>query len=242
MSHSFSINILMVMGRLLFREALAALLAAEPDFKIAAHVPVVQDALRVCFTTKISCVIVEYESRQLDLSGFLNDLRLLAPTPVLLLGDMLKLQQLEELRHVVAGILPNSSNAGELIDAVRRLSAGHSWRDLPALDGSGAVPHHRRSPILTSRQQMVLHLVCDGLSNKECAATLGVSPSSIKCTIQQLFVKTRATSRSQLVRRAMEEFWEVVGRPLYAVPAQAPRQPRSNWLLAEAPHSGIHPS
>ena len=61
---------------------------------------------------------------------------------------------------------------------------------------SPGLPHHKHSPVLTSRQQKVLHLVCDGLSNKECAHVVGVSDSSVKCTIQQLFVKTNTKSRA----------------------------------------------
>jgi two-component system response regulator DesR len=208
-----AIRVLIVGSRLLFREALAALLAMQPDFRVAAHVPTVEDAIRIGMTTPIHCAVIEFESGQIDLPTLCSHLAMLSKhIRIVLMGDILQLQELKVLRPMVGGILSNSSNSGSLIEAIRRIAAGQTWQDLPHLDGSSALPHKRHSPILTPRQQMVLHLVCEGLSNKEAADVLGVSASSIKCTIQQLFLKTNTRSRSQLVRRAMEDMRGVISR------------------------------
>jgi len=44
------------------------------------------------------------------------------------------------------------------------------------------------------------------LANKEIAARLNVSESSVKAALQQLFQKTGVRTRSQLVRIALEEY------------------------------------
>lgn len=67
----------------------------------------------------------------------------------------------------------------------------------------------RREPLgihkpLTERQQQVLGGVCDGLTNKEIAADIGVSESSVKATLQQLFRRARVRTRAQLVRIVIE--------------------------------------
>ncbi|HVW83275.1 MAG TPA: response regulator transcription factor, partial [Bryobacteraceae bacterium] len=134
-------------------------------------------------------------------------------TRIVLMGNVLQMQELNALRAVAAGILPDTATSALLVEAIRQVAAGQTWTELPYLDGSSALPHKRHSPVLTPRQQMVLHLVCEGLSNKEAAEMLRVSGSSIKCTIQQLFQKTNTRSRSQLVRRAMEDIRDVVMRP-----------------------------
>jgi DNA-binding NarL/FixJ family response regulator len=207
-----AIKLVVAGGRLLFREALSALLESEPDLQVAAHVPDIEGATRISLMTPIQCAIVEFESGQTDLASLFARLTTLSgQTPILLMGDVLQAQELSVLRSVAAGILSNSSNAGALIEATRRISSGQTWRDLPHLDGSATLAHKKHSPMFTARQQMVLSLVCDGLSNKECAHLLNVSGSSIKCTIQQLFLKTDTRSRSLLVRRAMEEMPELVG-------------------------------
>ncbi len=197
-------RVLLVNNRLLVREALAGLLETQPDITIPAHVPSLRDALRmITLTAPIHCAVIEFESGSIE-SLCADFIALRKSAPILLIGDVIQLQELEALRPLVAGILSNSANSGALIEAIRRISSGHTWEDLPYLDGSATLPHTRHSPVFTVRQQMVLHLVCEGLSNKQCAHVLKVSPSSIKCTIQQLFVKTKASSRSLLVRYAME--------------------------------------
>jgi DNA-binding NarL/FixJ family response regulator len=139
----------------------------------------------------------------------------------------MQLQELEALRPLVAGFLSNSSNGGTLIEAIRRIASGQTWEVLPFLDGSSTLPHMKGSPTFTQRQQMVLHLVCEGLSNKQCAHMLDVSASSIKCTVQQLFLKTRTNSRSQLVRHAMEDLRHILGqRPRLVAELEARVQPR----------------
>ncbi len=215
------IRVLLVRNRLLYREALAVLLESQPDLKVAAHVATVEDAARVIgLTSPIHCAVLEFESGQLD--TFCAGLKVLRQhSRILLVGDITRYQELEVLRPMVAGILPNTSNGGTLIEAIRRISSGQTWEDLPFLDGSAALPHTRRGPTFTERQQMVLHLVCEGMSNKQCAHTLGVSPSSIKCTVQQLFLKTKTNSRSQLVRHAMEDLRYIVGQPF---PRERPRE------------------
>jgi DNA-binding NarL/FixJ family response regulator len=51
----------------------------------------------------------------------------------------------------------------------------------------------------------VLKSVFEGLTNKEIAAALQISESSVKAVLQQLFDKTGVRSRSQLVRIALEQ-------------------------------------
>jgi DNA-binding NarL/FixJ family response regulator len=62
--------------------------------------------------------------------------------------------------------------------------------------------------MLTPREQHVLRSVFEGLSNKEIAYEIGVSLSSVKATLQQLFEKTGVRTRSQLVRIAIERSLE----------------------------------
>ncbi|HKD08233.1 MAG TPA: LuxR C-terminal-related transcriptional regulator [Bryobacteraceae bacterium] len=57
---------------------------------------------------------------------------------------------------------------------------------------------------LTPRELEVLRLLVQGLVNKEIAATMGISESAVKNTLQQLFNKSGVRTRSQLVRVALE--------------------------------------
>ena len=59
---------------------------------------------------------------------------------------------------------------------------------------------------LNNRELEVLRLLVQGLSNKEIAAQMDVSESTVKNTLQQLFAKTNVRTRAQLVRVALENY------------------------------------
>jgi PAS domain S-box-containing protein len=59
---------------------------------------------------------------------------------------------------------------------------------------------------LTARELDVLRFLVQGLANKEIAARMEISESSVKNTFQQLFGKIGVRTRSQLVRVALERY------------------------------------
>lgn len=69
--------------------------------------------------------------------------------------------------------------------------------DLPAAQADATV-------ILTNLEQTVLRGIFEGQTNKEIAGGLDTSESAVKSTIQRLFTKLGARTRSQLVRIAIE--------------------------------------
>jgi two-component system, NarL family, nitrate/nitrite response regulator NarL len=74
-----------------------------------------------------------------------------------------------------------------------------------ALRTEVGTPRDSRTRSFTEREQQVLSCVFEGLANKEIAVRIGVSESSVKATLQQLFSKTGVRTRSQLVRIVLEQ-------------------------------------
>jgi len=74
-----------------------------------------------------------------------------------------------------------------------------------ALRTDAGIPEDNRTRPFTEREQQVLPCVFDGFANKEIAARIGVSESSVKATLQRLFSKTGVRTRSQLVRIVLEQ-------------------------------------
>lgn len=65
---------------------------------------------------------------------------------------------------------------------------------------------HQERTSLTGRETEVLRFLVQGLANKEIAANMEISESTVKNTLQQLFAKTGVRTRSQLVRVALEQY------------------------------------
>jgi PAS domain S-box-containing protein len=64
--------------------------------------------------------------------------------------------------------------------------------------------HAEATVVLTNLEQTVLRGIFEGQTNKEIAGGLDTSESAVKSTIQRLFTKLGARTRSQLVRIAIE--------------------------------------
>ena len=58
----------------------------------------------------------------------------------------------------------------------------------------------------TEHEQQVLAFLFAGLSNREIAARIEVSEASVQATLQELFSKTGAQTRSQLVGIVLEKY------------------------------------
>jgi DNA-binding NarL/FixJ family response regulator len=56
---------------------------------------------------------------------------------------------------------------------------------------------------LTTREQEVLELVAEGLSNKAMAAALGISDQTVKFHVAAIIAKLGASNRTDAVRRAV---------------------------------------
>jgi two-component system, LuxR family, sensor kinase FixL len=91
-----------------------------------------------------------------------------------------------------------------------------SVNDLPETQAEATV-------ILTTLEQTVLRGIFEGQSNKEIAAGMDTSESAVKSTIQRLFTKLGARTRSQLVRIAIERLGNQF-QPVQAAKAAASDQ------------------
>lgn len=60
------------------------------------------------------------------------------------------------------------------------------------------------------RQKAVMRLVLKGLTNGQIASSLEMSTSSVNNILRQLFAKTDAHNRSQLVRVALERYKDLL--------------------------------
>ena len=61
--------------------------------------------------------------------------------------------------------------------------------------------------VLTSREREVLSAVADGLTNNEIAASLGVSPTTVKTHLDHVYAKTGTVHRAAAVAHALRKGW-----------------------------------
>jgi DNA-binding NarL/FixJ family response regulator len=191
---------------MLFRESLSRLLESEPDFETAGHCASVQEAMHVLKSRRVDLVLLDFDLGQESAFQFIAKVRELPVQPKILMvtAGMSDSEAVQLIGQGVSGIFLKQSSPALLIEAIRKVMAGEMW-----LDGNSArllVPAASPAPEFTEREREVLRGVFEGLSNKEIAGRLGISESTVKAGLQQLFQKTGVRTRSQLVRIALEQY------------------------------------
>lgn len=99
------------------------------------------------------------------------------------------------------GYLLKSSSQDEILDAIRRVSAGETY--LPARIVQ-KVAEGMRKPGLSPRELEVLQCVATGKSNKEIGAQLFISEGTAKTHVKSLLEKLGAGSRTGAVREGVQ--------------------------------------
>jgi DNA-binding NarL/FixJ family response regulator len=207
------IRILLIDDHMLFRESLVRLLETEPDFEVVARCSTVAEARQALLTVSVDVVLLDYDLGDEIGTDLLARLRFKgSDTKVIMVtAGMGAGATLNCVEAGVSGIVLKHSDPRLLVQAIHRVSGGETWWDpgilhnaLAAGKNAGRSPGNVRS--LTERQQQVLRSILDGLTNKEIAARLEVSETSVKASIQELFSKAGVRTRGQLVRVAIERY------------------------------------
>ncbi len=126
------------------------------------------------------------------------------------------------VRGNVCGVVHRDAANDELVHAVHAVvsGGGHASPELTgcmlqAIRAGYATPgvdHHLRDR-LTERENVVLNLLCQGLSNKAIAAALSVSEKTVKFHVSNVLAKSGVSTRTQLIA-ALGSFSAPYGHPL----------------------------
>lgn len=113
------------------------------------------------------------------------------------------------------GYLVKSAALAELVDAIGRVAAGEPVFTPPLaalllgeyhrLGAASAQPGTLVPPQLTARETEILRLVAKGLTYKQIAGRLVLSPRTVQNHVQNTLTKLQLHNKAQLVRYAMEQ-------------------------------------
>lgn len=122
------------------------------------------------------------------------------------------------LQAGAAGYLLKSARGSELVEAVRSVYAGESVLH-PAVAKKvvgrlvhGSDDHRAGEPadVLSDREMDVLKLAAKGLSNKEIAQRLIISPRTVQVHLANIFGKLQVGSRTEAVLYAVKRGWVIL--------------------------------
>jgi len=133
-----------------------------------------------------------------------------AQTACLLFYDQLNQQSVaDSVARGACGCLRSASSADEWRRALQVVLQGGMWFPQDLLSEAMAPAAARLNPAhakaadkksLTSREQEIRECVTEGMTNKEIARWLGISPTTVKTHLQHMFGKLHINHRVLLMR------------------------------------------
>jgi len=99
-----------------------------------------------------------------------------------------------------AAYLLKDTLAEDLVNVIRDVHTGH--KSIPP-DVAAALAARKAQPALTPREIEVVHLIAQGLRNKEIAVTLGISEQTAKVHVKNILAKLNVSDRSAVIAVAV---------------------------------------
>ena len=193
-------RVLLVDDHAAFREPLAFMFDQEPDFEVVAQAGSLAEARRVL--DGIDLAVVDLSLPDGNGTELIGELRAANPHGMVLVLTA-SAQRGAYARAVEAGaarVLNKSASIKDVIEASRRLAAGEtalSTDELVRLAGERDRETWSAIENLTPREQEVLRLLAEGLSDKEIAERLYVGSGTVRTHVVSIFGKLGAHSRLQ---------------------------------------------
>lgn len=208
------IRVLICDDQVLVRTGLVTIIDAQPDLEVAGECGDGQTAVDLAGQLRPDVVVMDIRMPVLD---GIEATRLLAgdgvPHPVkVLVVTTFNLDQYvyEALRAGASGFLLKDAPPAQLLHGIRTVATGaalldpevtrqlvgkYAARIRPTQDTPQQTP-------LTPRELEVLRLIANGLSNSEIAATLVISPETVKTFVSRILTKLQLRDRVQAVVHA----------------------------------------
>ncbi len=219
-----SVRLVVVDDHSLAREGLRDMLADEPDIEVVGEATNGREAIELCSRVRPDLVLMDVRMPKMDGLAATREIKQSYPRTAVLMVTLYENPDylLEALKAGAAGYILKDAAQQEVVAAVGQVLSGESpldpelaarlLRRLAAESEEQERSSLRRSrgrgepPIepLTPRELEVLGWLKLGLTNRQIARELVISPGTVKNHVEHVIAKLEASDRTQAVVRALE--------------------------------------
>lgn len=204
-----NIRVLIVDDHDVVREGLRGFLRTAEDFEIVGEASNGRQAVDVCGVLRPDVVLMDLKMPIMDGVEATAKIRQLYPDVQVVILTSFDEDDLVErgLRAGAIGYLIKSANIHETIASIRAAYNGKSMLSPEAAQAliQSRIKPSRASYHLKEREEEVLALMIDGLTNEQIAQKLGLSRSTIKFHVSAILSKLNVESRTEAVALAVRE-------------------------------------
>ena len=189
------------------RAGVTAILTADPDIEILGQAATGHDAIQLIDSREPDVVVLDLQLPDRDGIDICREITARTATRVLILTAYEISDNITAaLDAGAAGFLAKTAEPQQMIDAVHAVAAGQAYltpsvtRHVIAQATGRNTPGRRTgagAPDLTDREQEVLQLVAEGLTNKQIAQRLVISPATAKTHLARIMQKLGVSTRTQ---------------------------------------------
>jgi two-component system response regulator NreC len=208
------IHLLLADDHAVVRSGLRLLLESQPDMSIVGEAENGLDAIRKTAELKPDVVLMDVAMPDMNGIEATRRIKSSQPQTAVLALTMYEDDQyfFEMLRAGASGYVPKRAAPDELVSAIRAVSRGEVFL-YPSLAGRLVQDYLQRNDVeeratvgeLTSREQEVLTLIAEGLSNGEIADRLVISAKTVDRHRENIMRKLNLHSRVDLVKYALRK-------------------------------------
>jgi len=209
MSTSLPITVLIVDDHAVVRAGLRMLIDQDPGMKVTGVAGNRAEALDAAASTQPDVIILDIVLGDEDGLSFLPELRQVARNArvLVLTGLRSSESQRQAMRAGAMGVVLKDHAAEVLIKAIEKVHSGEVWLDRLMMgrvlqeisEEKQSNPDREKIDTLTERERQVVGLVGEGLKNKQIAARLFISETTVTHHLSSVFSKLEVSDRLELV-------------------------------------------
>lgn len=201
-------RVLLVDDHALFRQGLALILNAQPDFDVVGEASNGLEAIERVRELQPDLVLMDVTMPECDGIEATRRIKRKFPhtTIVMLTGRAEQAKVFEAVLAGAQGYLLKSIQAAQMLELVRGVLRGEAAIDRSLAEHTlgqyqrlhqASLPSHPKLATLTPREREILQWVAEGSTDQEIAQRLHLSHHTVKCHVSSILGKLNVSSRRE---------------------------------------------
>ncbi|MGH2499739.1 MAG: response regulator [Candidatus Limnocylindria bacterium] len=199
-----STKVLLVDDHELVRQGVAAMLGKADDITVVGEARTGREAIESTRRELPDVVLMDVRMPDMDGLEATRQIKQERPRTAVIMVTMHDNPAYlrEAVRAGAAGYLLKDVSRDDLVDAIRQVSSGGAFIESQMLRGmlsemKPSAPNPQAARNLTKREREILALVAEGMSNREIAERLVLSPETVKSHVAAILEKLSVSDRTQ---------------------------------------------
>ena len=187
-------------------EGLRSLLACNSEFTFTRSVDSLRAAWKITLDQSPDVVVIDKTFGLQSILDWMRTLQSAEQRPrVVIWGNAIsESEALHFLQAGVKGLIRKTADLPTLLACIGTAAEGTVWLE-DSVFRDAQRPEAKMRSDLTPREKQVAELIETGLTNKEIAEQLGISPGTVKIHLKHIFEKTGVRGRYGLALTGMRE-------------------------------------